>query len=833
MAIRASLDKKREKREKRIVAYDTWDLEVLEATVTSLRSKQLTDLETFYHALRPILRSPKLVLDRVQDRQPLVGSAIRNCEPLQDLVRMRKVIQKKAAKLTEPSSMEVHQRPVIPLQWYNLIPCMDSASPPTQLAEGQLVPSPPLMPEPEPAIEYCPAELAPERTQQMEDESNCNRMITETYPSTSKESCVHHGDDRVEEPSIVDHDDSDSVCSEESVIVTINICDDDQPKPAYVCDSWVKTEKPQRWVIEEGIIEMPQRCLTKERGQPCSKLHPDTSRPGLCRNWLKNKCNDVHCDLAHDDPTYPRNMHVAHMHPDMIPGRQAICTFWQRGMCRDEEDCQYLHYLPNGQTTYICPFLGVYGGCKNLNDRCKDSHDEKAPTQPPLYYSTLCDPEAPTDQPDRRPLSMAQLTSGGGVRVVCRNMLLTGTCWRGEDCWLEHTDGVQQKDPITLTIPERCQDWPKCLLDTDCPKYHPPGRNWWRVDPKDPNLCDWYYKHGSCKFFATGRCQFSLHISKAEEEKKAKEKLRAQVQKPQAKTPTPKVNNGQSGFHSQISGADANNAYVKNILNQFPPEMLLSADPASLANLHYAQAFGSPNSNGPSVFLGPNAGFIPPIRPPVPFFGNRPPPVCHYCNDVGHIQRNCPYRQQHDATRRPMASGPNATPQAYGQHQTLGGYIQHQPPHMMQYAGQFSSPSTPYSQPFSPRMPSSTPMTAPSPYLQHSSVPEFSYATGRPIYGLRYSDSQNVKRANNSQVNGTPTPASQPVPDQSHPQAFSHAPGSRSVAQQSQVQAQPPRKPLVDRLSHENSQQDTKRKRGDNDLASDFKRPRTGKTFPK
>jgi hypothetical protein len=573
MTIRASLDKKHEKREKRIVAYNNWDLEVLEATVSSLRSKQPTDLAAFYHVLRPMLRHPKQVLDRVRDRQPLVGTTILNCEPLQDLVKMRRVIQKKAATVTELRSMGAQQRPVILLPWCTSKPCMDSAPAPTALGEGQLVPSSPLKPAPAPVLDYGPAESAIEQTYKMEEQ----------VPSNPHDCHLYHVDDTDEEPSNDDDDDSDSVCSEESAIVTVNICDDDQPKPAYVCDSWQKTYKK------------PQRCFTEEQGHRCSNLHPDMSRPGLCRNWLKNKCNDVHCDLAHDDPLYPRNMHVAHMRPDMIPGRQAICVFWQRGTCRHDATCQYLHYLPNGQTKYVCPFLEAYGGCKNLDDRCKDVHDQEAPTQPSLYYSSLYDPEAPTDQPDRRPLSMAQLTSGGGVRIVCRNMLLTGTCWRGEDCWLEHTDGVQVTDrnvPIILTIPERCQDWPNCLLDTECPKYHPPGQNWWRVDPKDPNLCDWYYNYGSCKFFSTGRCQHSLHVSKAEEEDWARKKRGAEKQTSQADAPTPaskdivaRVSEGQSGFLSQTPGADANSTYVKDILQQFPPEMFLSADPANLANL--------------------------------------------------------------------------------------------------------------------------------------------------------------------------------------------------------------------------------------------------------
>ncbi|KAJ4349484.1 uncharacterized protein N0V89_008100 [Didymosphaeria variabile] len=98
--------------------------------------------------------------------------------------------------------------------------------------------------------------------------------------------------------------DSESICSDYSVIEITNYREDPHAKPARVCSSWVKSYDPKD-------PETPPRCTTRF----CRSLHPDLRLDGLCKDWTHNQCNDVDCDLAHDDPLYPRNMHVASTHP--------------------------------------------------------------------------------------------------------------------------------------------------------------------------------------------------------------------------------------------------------------------------------------------------------------------------------------------------------------------------------------------------------------------------------------------------------------------------------------------------------------------------------------
>lgn len=636
-----------------------------------------------------------------------------------------------------------------------------------------------------------------------------------------------------EECAVEDNGDSDSVCSEDSFIVTININDENELKPKLVCKSWFNS-------FGKGL---PQKCKWEGTNRRCLMLHPDISRPGLCRDWLNNRCNDVHCDLAHDDPMYPRNMYVVDIRPARIPGRQAVCKFWQSDKCGHGESCWNLHQQPNKKNNYMCPFLESPVGCRNLGDRCTYSHDASAPGQPSLYHSNQYDPNAPPDQPDRRPISLAQPTAGGGVRILCRNMLLTGWCWRGADCWLEHkTDGVKvtnQNEPIVLTVQE-CSDFPNCPLDIHCDKFHP-GTNMVKFDPNNRDLCPFYYKFGSCRFNENQRCKHSLHFWAASEiqttgtkrpaldagnepRKRPKQDIPGDTSPAAPKISTPVLKKGQSVSPAPARGAKPAQAYVnQNLFSPFTPEMFGLMGPANFPFLQSGgavpyslgqQGIGAQCQYSPSSVLGPNAGSN--QWQPQPFSArNSTSPVCHYCNGVGHIKRYCPQKQRDDLARRTMAPSPNAVPGAYGQRQTPSGYMR-QPYQMMPNLSPFSSAATPKSQPFSQQMAPSTPMTAPSPHLRHQ--------TGN----------QNVQRPQNAQLTGTPTPAPRPVSRQAHPQPVAPESGLRSVPRQPRTQTLPPRGSIAYRKGVEQPQQDNKRKRGGNDFLESLvsKRHRSGKFFP-
>ncbi|KAL5394949.1 hypothetical protein PMIN02_004508 [Paraphaeosphaeria minitans] len=667
---------------------------------------------------------------------------------------------------------------------------------------------------------------------------------TVLFPRTLDDPDPVGGDDFDEEPSVEHDSDSDSVCPEGSLSVSIDISDEVQPKPTSVCKSWFDSGH----MFQNGRrINSPSQCKWQGTKHHCMRLHPDLSRPGLCWDWLKNKCNDVHCDLAHDDPLYPRNMHVADLYPSQIPGRQVTCTFWQQDNCPHGETCRHLHLLPNGKVKYACPFLHTFGGCRNLDDRCKYLHDDRAPSQPSLYYSSWYDPSAPLDQPDRRPLNLAQPTAGGGVRIICRNMLLKGYCWRGDNCWLEHkTDGVKvtnQNEPITLTIQE-CWNYPNCPLDIHCEKLHP-GTNLVKFNPNEVDICPFYYQHGSCRFHESHRCRHIVHVWAGAEElktvtkrpssdvgdrprKRTKQDVTGDTSPAAPEPSAPKMNEDQSGFHSQ-----SGNTYVSPSL--FPactPEMF---DPVGSANFSFSQSngaiphtfepqrFGTMNQNSPSGACGPIAGsnlamlqWQQPWPQKLYSASNRTGPVCHHCNGVGHIKRQCPQKMR-DNFGKMMAPIPNAVPGAYVQHQLPSKYMR---PYAqaISYPSHISSPFTPFSERSSQQIPLSTPMSATSPYPRQLPGHKSAYGFGFTGYGARHNfGDRNAQEPNHAKLNGTPTAAPRSNFGPSHPPAFAPPPGPRPVPRQPRMQAPSPQPPLADRMGSGNSQHATKRKCNSND----------------
>lgn len=296
------------------------------------------------------------------------------------------------------------------------------------------------------------------------------------------------------------------------------------PYPAklqVVCKSWVDGFKRYMELSNDRVFEqdedglyknyedwMNKVCWSEKCGPDgsCKQLHPDLFElPGLCRDWVRNKCNDVDCLLAHADPLYPRNMHLAHLEPRFHPKPQSVCKFWQRDQCNRGNSCANFHFIPGGQSKVLCEFYQD-AGCLNLDDRCTNKHVRGAPWPIPLYSSDYIDPEAPEDQPDRRPLSHYQRSEGANVRILCLNMVQNGTCWRKDNCWLEHNlEGVKisfTKDP-KKKIPD------SLTVTTGQPVV---------TDERD--ICPHYLKHGECYFWKSyAGCRYAIHTREDPSEK--------------------------------------------------------------------------------------------------------------------------------------------------------------------------------------------------------------------------------------------------------------------------------------------------------------------------
>lgn len=640
-------------------------------------------------------------------------------------------------------------------------------------------------------------------------------------------------------------DDSDSVCSEASVTVTMNVCDNYRAKPNSVCKWWVATY--HRKYPDESTTPgqyLPQNCVYEKKIgnhiQPCGLLHPNMSRPGLCPKWLKNDCHDIDCRLAHDDPLYPRNMHVADIPPSMLPVYPVVCKFWQRDICQHGDNCKNAHHLPNGQSKYQCAFWDTDNGCRNLNDRCDGLHDYSAPKSLGTklrYYGYEIDPLAPPDQPDRRPLANAQRTSGGGMRILCWNMAQNGTCWRGDQCWLEHDlTGVQvtynrdPRVPDTLTIPQRCEEWPSCNLDDKCPKHHP--------GPNKVDICPFYYKFGSCRFRAQGTCRHKAHIRADEEAQKTGTKRQApgteeesrKRQKPEPKAeklhknqvphvvPTQETTAG-SGRQSTttvpspgLQDGNANKGFAMKAPSTPNPIPVAQVNPQRAPSggiFPFAQAQcinedSAAHARGPYINPGSHVSS-----------SNQASQFCHYCGVLGHVQRDCAQKRHDDTAkaRGNIAIPPTPTPSMYGHQQGAFPFKQQQQQQPIYATPQmFSSPFTPFSSQSPAFMPWSTPMTPPSPLVQYPSGSNHGLRSNQPIYGMRPSSgygssplnhglprgprNRYPQQSGNAQLYGTPTPAPQSISGRAYP------PG-------------PPRAPLADRIGADNSAQGKKRKFGD------------------
>ncbi|KAL1610576.1 hypothetical protein SLS60_002246 [Paraconiothyrium brasiliense] len=598
-------------------------------------------------------------------------------------------------------------------------------------------------------------------------------------------------DDIAEGCPIESESDSESICSGYPVVEITKYREDPHAKPALVCSSWVKSydnKKPQ----------IPPQCTTRY----CTRLHPDLEQPGLCTDWLNNRCNDVDCDLAHEDPLYPRNMHVSFTNPDAWTSRSVVCSYWQSASCT-KSDCRKLHYLPSGQSNFKCSFYAI-GKCRNEHDRCKNLHDSKAPLRDPsLYYSDFYDPLSPVEQPDRRHLNEARPSSGGGVRILCRNMLQTGWCWRGKECWLEHdTAGVQvtytkyTDIPDTLTITELCLK-PGCR---GCRKHHRGPKIPPRGDPNDPDVCPRYFKFGYCFNLQNGQCNFKRHIP-----------YTPRIDGAKCRTPAANTGSGvalgrslkgdgnQSGLPAQTPATGGPNILVNpDMAHLQTPEMLAAAMNQayfnSLSNIFPARGrnYGNPNSNSLMGAYGTQP--IPtPIGQQQHNVANQAGPVCYYCRGIGHIQRFCPQKLSDSRGQKSSYSGGGSS--AFGQYQTPVPFAQrgHTMPH--------ATPSTQFTQfspQFSPNMSYSTPLTGPFPSPHNPSAPNSRFGPDRQGQGAI--SGQMLGTRDIHQINASPTPAPRPNTAQQAPQVMN--PGQALASRITRDQTQPRSKRKANDVEH-------------------------------